>query len=71
MDPGRLSRRARARISREKTLGQMVEDLLGRAFAGSASALVAHLLDQSHPTQDELEEIRKTIDEHLKQGDRE
>lgn len=60
-----------AKISREKTLGQMVEDLLGRAFEGSASALVAHLLDQSHPTQDELEEIRKTIDEHLKQGDRE
>jgi len=70
MAPGRLSRRARARISREKTLGQMVEDLLARAFEGSASALVARLLDQSHPTQDELDEIRKTINEHLKQGDR-
>ena len=30
-----------AKAGRDKTLGNMVNDLLGRAFAGSASALVA------------------------------
>ncbi len=54
----------RAKVARDKTLGQMVEDLLGRAFEGSASALVAHLLDQSSPTSEELEEIRRTIDHY-------
>lgn len=73
-DKGLLSREPkgraflyRAKVAREKTLGQMVEDLLGRAFEGSASALVARLLDQSSPTPEELEEIRKTLDEYRKQ----
>lgn len=68
---GLLSRQAkgraylyRAKVAREKTLGQMVDDLLGRAFEGSASALVAHLLDQSSPSAEELDEIRKTLDEY-------
>ncbi len=60
----------RAQVSREKTLGQMVHDLLGRAFEGSASALVARLLDQSSPSPEELQEIRKAIDEyHQQQGE--
>jgi len=60
----------RAQVGREKTLGQMVHDLLGRAFEGSASALVARLLDQSSPSPEELQEIRKTIDEyHQQQGE--
>jgi BlaI family transcriptional regulator, penicillinase repressor len=51
-----------AKRPREKTLGQMVGNLLGRAFDGSASSLVTQLLDQSHPTAKELTEIRKAID---------
>jgi len=73
-DKGLLKRRPQgrafvyqAKVAQDKTLGQMIEDLLGRAFGGSASALVAHLLDRSNPTPAELEEIRRTIDEHLKQ----
>ena len=68
-DKGLLSRKPRgrafvyqARVSRENTLGEMVRDLLGRAFEGSASALVAQLLDQSNPSSDELAEIRSTIE---------
>ena len=57
----------RAKVEREKTLGSMVDDLLGRAFEGSANALVAHLLDQSSPTADELAAIRKTIDQYGQQ----
>ncbi len=53
-----------ARARREKTLGRMVEDLLGRAFEGSAATLVAHLLDQAAPTPRELQEIRSAIDQY-------
>ena len=54
-------------IDRSETLGGLVEDLLGRAFDGSASQLVAHLLDQSQPTSEELAEIRRTIQQYVKQ----
>ncbi len=46
---------------REQTLGEMVADLLGRAFDGSAAALVMHLLAQANPDERELNEIRRTI----------
>jgi predicted transcriptional regulator len=60
-----------AKVSREKTLGKMVADLLGRAFEGSASVLVAHLLDQSSPSPEELEQIRRTIERyHQQQGEK-
>lgn len=52
---------------RDETLGGMVADLLGRAFEGSASQLIAHLLDQSRPDSGELDEIRKAIQQY-KQG---
>ncbi len=50
-----------ARVGREKTVGQMLHDLLGRAFDGSAASLVARLLDESSPSPEELAEIRETI----------
>ena len=53
-----------AKAPREKTLGGLVDDMLGRVFEGSASALVARLLDQSSPSAAELAEIRRTIDEY-------
>ena len=56
-------------VDREKTLGQMVKDLLGRAFEGSASDLVAHVLDASNPTTDELDAIRQTIEEYHQRED--
>ncbi|MEN6493839.1 MAG: BlaI/MecI/CopY family transcriptional regulator [Thermoguttaceae bacterium] len=56
-----------AKVAREKTLRQLVGDLLGRVFEGSASALVAHVLDQSQPSPDELDELRNTIEQYGKQ----
>lgn len=68
-DKGLLRRRAEgraylyeARRPRESTLGSMLNDLLGRAFEGSASNLVTHLLGQANPSEDELDEIRRAID---------
>ena len=56
-----------AAVSQEDVLSEMVGDLLGRAFEGSASNLVAHLLEQSAPDDEELAAIRKTISEFRKQ----
>jgi BlaI family transcriptional regulator, penicillinase repressor len=57
----------KATAERGQTLQEMVGDLLGRAFEGSTSQLVAHLLDQSQPTGDELEAIRRTIQQYQAQ----
>ena len=50
-----------AACPRGTTLGSLLKDLLSRAFDGSPSTLVAHLLDQADPSQEELEEISRTI----------
>jgi predicted transcriptional regulator len=69
-DKGLLKRRPQgrayvyeARVGREKTLGRMLRDLLGRAFDGSAASLVARLLDESSPSPQELAQIHKTIEQ--------
>ena len=53
-----------AKRPREKTLAKMVGSLLGRAFEGSAALLVSQVLDQSKPTPEELDQIRKAIEEY-------
>ncbi len=58
----------RPRMERAKTLRRLVGDLLSRAFEGSTSQLVLHLLDQSRPSDEELEAIRRAIAEYQKQG---
>jgi BlaI family penicillinase repressor len=47
---------------REQTLRSMLGETLTRVYNGSASLLVAHLLDQSHPSGDELKQIRLLLD---------
>lgn len=53
-----------AKRPREKTLGHIVGSLLGRAFEGSAASLVTQVLDQSKPSDAELELIRKAIEDY-------
>ena len=53
---------------REKTLGGMIRDLVSRAFSGSASALVCHLLQETNLSDEELHEIRKTIASQARRG---
>ncbi len=57
-----------AKVQRQATVAGMAADLLGRAFAGSASALVAALLanPRTKVSEAELEEIRRTIDAYGK-----
>ncbi len=73
-DKGLLVRRASGRAfvylpkaSRTKTMRRMLGDLLGRAFEGSASLLVAHLLEEASPGAEELAIIRKTLAEYESQ----
>ncbi len=54
------------KAQRERTLGEMLGDLVNRGFGGSASALVMHLLGRSSP--EELEQIRRTIEQYNKQS---
>lgn len=53
----------RPRLSEEKTLRQLVQDLLHRAFGGSAQKLVMQALSAKKASRAELDEIRKLIDE--------
>ncbi|SIO61980.1 Predicted transcriptional regulator [Singulisphaera sp. GP187] len=49
-------------LPREQTLRSLLSETLERAYSGSASLLVAHLLDQSTPSADELDQIRSLLD---------
>ncbi|QEH37536.1 Transcriptional regulator BlaI [Aquisphaera giovannonii] len=49
---------------RDRTLRSLLGETLERAYEGSASLLVAHLLDQSAPTAEELGRIRSLLDEY-------
>lgn len=53
-----------ASLPKEETQRQLVGDLLGRAFDGSASELVMRALSNKRATPQELEEIRKLLDEY-------
>jgi BlaI family transcriptional regulator, penicillinase repressor len=55
-----------AMLSEGETQRQLLEDLLGRAFGGSATKLVMQALSGDKATPAELAEIRRLIDE--KQG---
>ena len=51
------------RVPREQTEQQIVGDLVDRAFGGSASRLVMQALSSRPATAEELERIRRLIDE--------
>ena len=69
-DKGLLSREPHGRAflyaaaaPREQTLRSMLRETLERVYSGSASLLVAHLLDQSNPSKAELKQIRSLLDD--------
>jgi BlaI family transcriptional regulator, penicillinase repressor len=51
-----------ARLTREQTQRQMVDDLLERAFGGSASRLVLQALAARKASAEEIAEIRDLLD---------
>jgi BlaI family penicillinase repressor len=53
----------RARVPQEQTQRQMVQDLLRRAFDGSAAQLVMQALASKKASPEELAQIRQLLDE--------
>jgi predicted transcriptional regulator len=53
----------RARLSEEQTQRQLLQDLLDRAFGGSAMKLVMQALSTRRTTREELEQIRQLLDD--------
>jgi BlaI family penicillinase repressor len=53
-----------ASVPKEQTQRQLVGDLVGRAFDGSACELVMQALSAKTATPQELDEIRKLLDEY-------
>jgi BlaI family penicillinase repressor len=63
--------RYRPRVGRRPTLGNLVGDIWQRAFEGSATTLVAHLLEQAQPTAEELKAIREALKQYeQREGER-
>ena len=56
----------RAVISRQEVRHSLLSDLLERVFDGSPSLLVNSLVEQHKVTEEELREIRKSIDKKRK-----
>src|SRR5215510_10050557 len=51
-------------IPRESTQQQLVDDLLDRAFGGSALELVMQALSSKRATTDEIKQIRRLLDDY-------
>jgi BlaI family penicillinase repressor len=53
-----------ARLKEDKVKRTAARDLLARVFGGDVASLVAHLLKSEHLSRDELDELRRLIEEH-------
>lgn len=53
-----------ARYSETDTQRQLVDDLLDRAFGGSATQLVMRALSNKKTSREELAQLRRLLDEH-------
>ncbi len=62
-DESRRSHVYRARLAEGETQRQLVDDLMERAFGGSAQRLVIRALESKRATPEELDAIRRLIDE--------
>ena len=62
-DESQRSHVFRARSGEDETQKQLVRDLMERAFGGSAQRLVMQALSSRRATAEELESIRRLIDE--------
>jgi predicted transcriptional regulator len=58
-----------ARLSQEQTQRQLVRDLLDRAFGGSSSKLVMQALAAKRASADELQEIRRLLEDGSQTND--
>jgi predicted transcriptional regulator len=57
-----------AHLSQDQTQRQLVNDLMDRAFGGRSAALVMHALSAQPASSEELQEIRKLIEQYKAKG---
>ncbi len=57
----------RTSISREKTSRRMLTDLVDKVYAGSTMSLVLQALSSTKATREELDEVRKLLDQMERQ----
>ena len=69
-DESERAHRYEARRREEQTQRQLVGDLLRRAFDGSAKKLVLQALASEQASTEDLNEIRRMLDEFEKRGGR-
>jgi BlaI family transcriptional regulator, penicillinase repressor len=69
-DESQRSHVYRARLGENATQRRLVEDLMERAFGGSAERLVMQALASKQATAEELDAIRRLIDELEQKGGR-
>jgi len=76
-EKGLLTRRAEGKafryqstVPRQTTLKRLLGDFWQRAYGGSASDLVLHLLEETNPTAAELRAIESAIEEYREGTDR-
>jgi len=53
---------------RERVLGKMVKEFIGRVFSGSAKPLLAHLVDDSTLQPDELAELQSRLENRMQRS---
>jgi predicted transcriptional regulator len=54
-------------VHREVVAKRSLRDLIDRFFAGSATALVSHVLDFDELNEDEIRAIRSEVDRRLRE----
>ena len=69
-DEGERAHRYEAAAPEDETQRRLVGDLLRKAFDGSAKKLVLQALSTERATADELDEIRRLLDELERGGER-
>ena len=62
--PGR-AHEYHARVTRSETRSNMTEDFVERLFSGRAEPLLAHLLQHESVSREELEALKRRIENHL------
>ncbi len=77
MDKGYLYRRKkgigflyRAKVQRKQAIAAIFQDLRKRAFGGSGSLMIAALFDSLEISADEMNEIKRLIEEREKSGEK-
>ena len=56
-------------VTREQMARRSIRDVLNRFFAGSATAMISHLLDANDLSEDEMQAIRREVDQRLGEED--